>query len=337
MPHAAAATVALDWVEHVATAMGGNLTLQVRFQRTLNDAERAHVSMVLSGLAARVNGWSSLATRHHPSQLTALNADPNQSARIGPTLTSMLAWAAEAYELTGGLVDVGLLTQRVAAETLQAEIPRPNVDRGWIVDAEVREFNGNRLICGGSVTRPLGMKFDLDGVGKGWIVDRAIEVLTRQLDTAGATRALPDWSSCFVDGDGDIAFRHRGGAETVVSVQVPRTAEAEIGQLTIAGESGVATSGTGVHRWGGRHHLIDPRTGEPSNSGIAQATVVASSARLAEAWAKAIVIDGAASIRRAEASGVARIVAISDQGSVVTAPLIGASVAPFRPREGLSA
>ena len=122
-----------------------------------------------------------------------------------------------------------------------------------------------------------------------------------------------------------------------VSVQIPRAAEAEIGSLTVAGESGVATSGTGVHRWGGRHHLIDPRTGEPSNSGIAQATVVADSARRAEAWAKAIVIGGPAAIRRAEAAGIARIVAVADGGSIVTAPLIGTSSASFSPHESVSA
>jgi ornithine carbamoyltransferase len=71
--------------------------------------------------------------------------------------------------------------------------------------------------------------------------------------------------------------------------------------LTVSGAScGVATSGTGVHHWGGRHHLIDPRTGDSAQSGIAQATVVASSAREAEAWAKSIVIDGAAAMRRAD-------------------------------------
>ena len=39
MTRAVDSTVAADWVEHVATAMGGNLRLQVRFQRTLGDKE----------------------------------------------------------------------------------------------------------------------------------------------------------------------------------------------------------------------------------------------------------------------------------------------------------
>ena len=292
MTRAVDSTVAADWVEHVATAMGGNLRLQVRFQRTLGDAERASAAQILSGISARILRWSDLATRHRPSQLTALNADSRAGAHIGPTLTAMLAWAAEAYELTGGLVDVGLLTQRVAAESVHEAIPVPTSDRRWTVDAEVREFSGSRLICGGTVSRPHGMMFDLDGIGKGWIVDRAVDALTRQLDSASARGALPAWSSCFVDGDGDIALRHRGGAQTVVSVQIPRAAEAEIGSLTVAGESGVATSGTGVHRWGGRHHLIDPRTGRPAPGAGRAVTVIAGTAAGAEVLAKALYLLG---------------------------------------------
>ncbi|MGA1355041.1 MAG: FAD:protein FMN transferase, partial [Candidatus Limnocylindrus sp.] len=69
-------------------------------------------------------------------------------------------------------------------------------------------------------------------------------------------------------------------------------------------------------------HLIDPQTGEPADSGIAQATVVGASAREAEAWAKSIVIGGAALIRRAEAAGVHRIVAVQTDGKIITAPAL---------------
>ena len=42
------------------------------------------------------------------------------------------------------------------------------------------------------------------------------------------------------------------------------------------------------------HHLIDPRTGEPSGSDVVQSTVLAGSAAEADAWAKALLILGAA-------------------------------------------
>jgi thiamine biosynthesis lipoprotein len=58
---------------------------------------------------------------------------------------------------------------------------------------------------------------------------------------------------------------------------------------------GVATSGIDVHHWGDdteRHHLIDPATGHPAVTDLRQCTVVATSAALAEAVAKAMVIRG---------------------------------------------
>jgi thiamine biosynthesis lipoprotein ApbE len=108
-----------------------------------------------------------------------------------------------------------------------------------------------------------------------------------------------------------------------VRIEIPRASESTIGAIRVSGASaGIATSGTGIHHWGGRHHIIDPQTGAPADSGIAQATVVAESAREAEAWAKSIVIGGAALIRRAEAAGVRRIVAVQTNGMIISAPAL---------------
>ena len=41
-----------------------------------------------------------------------------------------------------------------------------------------------------------------------------------------------------------------------------------------------------------RHHLIDPRTGEPSTSDLALVTVVAGAAWVAEALAKGVLLRG---------------------------------------------
>lgn len=335
---ATAQSVVADSVDHGGTAMGGQLRAHVNFTTELSAAQRSDVDSMLRDLVARVNVWAAIATRHQPSQLTVLNADERNPAPIGPTLAALFSWAADAFAITDGLVDIGLLIQRIAAEESDDRPPAPIVDRAWSVDLRIRHVGGSNILAGGSIERPRGMKFDLDGVGKGWIADRAADLLVRRLDAATAKGATPAWNSCFVDGDGDIALRHRGGAGTTVVIEVPREANAAIGTLFVRGnECGVATSGTGVHQWGGRHHLIDPRTGAPSASGIAQATVVAESARVAEAWAKAIVIGGAAAIRRAESSGALTIVAVDDAGTVVTAPAIGRAASAFTPAVGVGA
>lgn len=311
-----------DWLDHTQQAMGGHLGIRVTLIRPINESEERTLRKTLEQIGGRVDAWAALLTRHHPSQLTRLNAASGSEVRVGPTVASLLSWSADAWESTGGLVNIAMLDERVAAET-GASVRGQALSRGWRLELQDWKHEGHVHLCGGILHRPQGLHFDLDGVGKGWIADRATALLAHILDTLVAAGEIPAWRSCFVDGDGDIAIQNRGGAETEVRIEIPRVPEATIGAIQVSGNSaGIATSGTGVHQWGGRHHIIDPRTGAPANSGIAQATVVAESAREAEAWAKSIVIGGAALIRRAEAAGVRRIVAVQTDGNIISAPAL---------------
>ena len=303
--------------------MGGLLGLRVVWQREVTAFHREVAESILAGTVSRIKAWAALATRHRPSQLTRINDSSASTVPVGPTIAALLSWAADAWEMTDGLVNITMLDERLAAEHGSLGDGATPTTRGWSLELRSWTHGDHRHLLGGVLQRAPGLRLDLDGIGKGWIADRAAALLERSLDAAVADGRIPDWSSCFVNGDGDLAVRNRGGAATEVSVEIPRAHDRSIGIVTVRETScGVATSGTGVHRWGGRHHLIDPRTGLPAQSGIAQATVVASSAREAEAWAKSIVIDGAAAIRRAEAARVQQIVAITDDGAMVAAPAL---------------
>jgi thiamine biosynthesis lipoprotein len=135
------------------------------------------------------------------------------------------------------------------------------------------------------------VRFDLGGTGKGLIADRALGLL------AGFRGAL-------IDADGDLAVWSAPGSVWEIGIDDPRSADGQLAALRIATPAhgpgphvwGVATSGTSVHRWHvdgrSRHHLIDPRTGEPALTDVVQATIVAGSALVAESYAKAAVIAG---------------------------------------------
>ena len=311
------------WVERSDLAMGGHFGSRIVWHEELSEAQRAAAAEMLTLISARVLAWSAIATRHHESQLTRINANGAPAVSVGPTVASLLSWAADAWELTGGIVNVTMLRERIAAERGE---PTPRVratERSWNLTLRNWQHEGHAHLLGGTLERPSSVQIDLDGVGKGWIADRAVSLLEGMLERAVAAGRTPPWVSCYINADGDLALRHRAGASTEVRIELPRSEEATIGSLTVRGAAcGVATSGTGVHRWGGRHHLIDPRTGAPAESGIAQATVVGTSAREAEAWAKSIVIDGASAIRRAEAAGVQQIVAVQESGEIVSAPAL---------------
>ena len=233
----------------------------------------------LDAVLDRVASWASRLTRFDPSsELMRLNAADASRVRIGPTLTAVLDWARAAEGMTDGLVDVAMLDARLAAEAGQRSRPPLTASRRWSIDRGPRAS---------AVRREPGVRLDLDGVAKGWLADRAL--------------AIAPGRSALVDADGDIALRCIEDDSWGMGIDDPREPDSLLGVLQFRGGDGpsrlgVATSGTTVHRWthadGSTHHLIDPRTWRPATTDVVQATVVATSARHAEVFAKTAVIAG---------------------------------------------
>jgi thiamine biosynthesis lipoprotein len=230
----------------------------------------------------RIEGWADRLTRHaSSSDLSALNADRSPAAEVRPTLAAALDWGRAAESLSGGVVDVALLHERLAAEGLASPgmPPERAAWRAWSTSHRGRST---------TVHRTERVRFDLDGVAKGWIADRALATLAAYEDR-------------IVDADGDIAVAVAAGSSWSIGVADPRNPGFDLAVLNLGGSAaadqfGVATSGTSVHRWivagETRHHLIDPRTGRSAITDVLQATVVAGSARVAETLAKTAVILG---------------------------------------------
>jgi len=129
------------------------------------------------------------------------------------------------------------------------------------------------------------MQISLDGVAKGFIVDRTVSRLSRD----GAERVL-------VDAGGDMASGGVGVASDpwTVGVRHPRRREALVGQIQLGGGS-IATSGDYLRHFtpDRRHHdILDPRTGR-SPVQASSATVIAPSAAEADALSTASLVLGA--------------------------------------------
>jgi thiamine biosynthesis lipoprotein len=306
----------LSRLVHRTQAMGGRLEIHV----DAPEQDAAAAEREMRQVAARVRAWAAMLTRHDPaSQLMRLNADPRARVAVGPTLAAALRWAIDAGDLSGGVVDASLLDERLSAEQDAGSGPPA---AGPSVPTSARDARRWALASAGGrrsgfVTRAPGVRLDLDGVAKGWLADRALA----RLHAPGA----------LVDADGDIAVRVAPGRSWEIGIGDPRNDEVVLGILTLPGgllgprAYGVATSGTSIHRWGAageaRHHLINPATGTPARSDVVQATVVAFSAREAEAYAKTIVILGAAVgldlVERSDALGA---VVLLDNGRTVALP-----------------
>ncbi len=310
-----------DVVSADAWLMGGRVGVYVRpgagaiSGRPGPEGERARRDV--GRALRRISSWADRLTRFTPaSELSRLNADPAASIRVGATLAAVLARAVTAAAETDGIVDATLLDARLAAEfptgatAAAVAATDATADRSWTIES------GGRA---GLVTRAPGVRFDLDGIAKGWIADRA----------AASLEAYP---AVVVDADGDLSIALAFGESWRIGIADPRTASTDLATLEVTGldpsrrqRFGLATSGTSVHRWshGGTvgHHLIDPRTGRPAVTDIVQATVLADSASAAEIAAKQFVILGSvAGEALLDRPGLRALIALTDRGDVLASP-----------------
>jgi thiamine biosynthesis lipoprotein len=86
-----------------------------------------------------------------------------------------------------------------------------------------------------------------------------------------------------------------------VGIEDPRNGADPVAVLRLA-NLGCATSSIRVRHWrvGDRevHHIIDPRTGEPADSGLLSVTVVGPDTARAEVWSKALFLAGRGRVRQ---------------------------------------
>ena len=169
-----------------------------------------------------------------------------------------------------------------------------------------------------TVTLSPGTGFDPGGIGKGLAAD----ILVTELRAAGADGALVS-----LGGDVRVAGVAPEGGGWTVGVAHPWDG-VDLAPLGVA-DGAVATSSVLRRRWerGGelRHHLIDPRTGRPSDTRLVQATVVAATGWQAEVLAKAVLINGDAHPFDILGGIGAEGLAVSADGTVLVSP----GLAPF--------
>ena len=123
-----------------------------------------------------------------------------------------------------------------------------------------------------SVRLPPGVALDFGGIAKGWTVDVAATL---------GSEVLP-----WVLGGGGGRSAGRGGRRYARPGRRPpgsRTTRPESCSASGSAKERSATSSVTRRSWGPHlHHLIDPRTGQPSRTGVVQATAWAPTCREAE-------------------------------------------------------
>jgi FAD:protein FMN transferase len=257
------------------------------------------------------------------SELCRLNADPREEVKASLLLRRVIAAALWSAEHTGGLVDptvIDRLEERGYSTSRAGVAGAPLADafaaapdrRPAAPDPRARwraiQVDDER----GTIRRPVGVRVDSGGVGKGFAAD------------ALATM-FEGYSRFLIDCGGDIRV---GGPDTLdrpYSVQVENPVSRRQAFAFALRAGAVATSGIDVRVWrssDGRfaHHLIDPATGESAWTGLAGATALAPTALEAETLSKAALLSGPVGARNVLARHGGRIVHESG-GAEMAGPL----------------
>lgn len=214
------------------------------------------------------------------SELSSVNAAAGRWTTISPGFERLVRFALDQAQRTAGLFDPAALDAVVAAgydrdfdEVLAGargalHPPRPC---GRWAEIQVRP---------GALRLPAGVGLDLGGVAKGWTVDLAVD--------AALQGGLP-WA--FVSAGGDL--RIAGDTPGIeVAIEDPVDADAEVVRVRLS-RGALASSSITKRAWGpGLHHVIDPRTGFPSDTRTLQATAWAPTCAEAEVLATWALLTG---------------------------------------------
>jgi len=278
----------LEW-----RAMGSAVTVLI----WAPDLDAPHL---LERARARLEELEQSWSRFRPeSELSNLNRDPLERVVVSEELALILERSCRAWHATDGLFDPTVADAMVAngygssfdALRVVGSLRQSNFTQPASPGAGMSEVVVEAVDVGWVVARPVGLRFDFGGIGKGLAADLIAGFLVQ----AGAE------SACVSIG-GDV--RMMGEAPDggwLMAVEHPTHLAPWF--EAIAADGAIVASTIRIKQWhssDGRsmHHVVDPTTGVPTTSGLDGAVVHAAEGWWAEALSTALIVGGPA---RAEA------------------------------------
>ena len=241
------------------------------------------------------------------SEVSAINrAGAGESVAVGEDTFKIIKTALEVSERTGGAFDMTTAPLKDLWRFADGAHEPPSQED---IDAVLPLVDYSRLTLDDNTMSVVksedGVKIDLGGAAKGYAADCAAETLRQN----GAAYALLDL------GGNVYAFGKnpdRRSGDWLVGIQKPFSDSGEYSQTVTLGEGAVVTSGNyqRYFEWDGKlyHHILDPRSGSPADSGILSASIVSESALLADCLSTACMVLGEADGRAAAESFGVRLI-----------------------------
>lgn len=231
------------------------------------------------------------------NELTQLNDQAGNNRKVSATMAELLQKIQYYHLKTRGIFDPTIISNlevigynqsfdQITDQKISAKNSETN-PQSLTELFQLRPRINDLKIIGTVVSRPIGLRIDLGGIGKGYIVDK----ISRELFAV--------IKNYWISAGGDIFVRgHQENNEGWdIGVQNPHQPDQNSFFINTRGkELGIATSGiikrqgqNGNFSW---NHIIDPRTGLPINNNILSVTAISANATKADIFAKTVLILG---------------------------------------------
>ena len=268
-----------EWYKRTDAIMGTRIYVE------LWDTSETHANECIDAVMAEMHRIDDLMSHYKPeSQLSKINQHATEApVQVDKELFDLIKLSTHYSEITDGAFDityasVGYLYNypehiRPTEEQIKAALPAVNWRNMKFDDANHSVFFEHK-----------GMRIDLGGIGKGYAVDRGIEILQKRgiehavVTAGGDTRIIGDR----MGRDWLVAIRHPDDPNKVVT-RIPLSNAA----VSTSGDYERYFDENGIRY----HHIIDPRTGH-SASKVRSATVIGPTATQTDGMSKTAFVLG---------------------------------------------
>ena len=212
----------------------------------------------------------------------ALNRD--HAATLHGDTQTLLERALEVSDSTNGIFDCTIepVMDAWGFTTQNYRVPSADELQQLLTRVDYKQVRQN----GSDVSIQADVQVDLGGIAKGYTSDRIMQVLADNGVTSGIVS---------LGGNVQALGCKPDGSKWRVAVQDPNDEGENFAVVEIADEA-VITSG-GYQRYFEEdgttyHHIIDPRTGYPSDSGVISSTIISHDGTLADGLSTSLFIMG---------------------------------------------
>lgn len=257
------------------------------------------------------------------SEISCINHNAGiRPVKVKPDTYSIIKRACSFKELTGGAYDVhsgrlyhlwktALRSQRIPSDK---EISQNRQEGASVVPYQIAK--GCQEI---SLTGQKSPSIDLGGIAKGYAAD----LTKRILQQSGIEHAV-------INLGGTVTVI---GETQLIGIQNPFTSDKSLlGYIPLSNQS-MVTSGTyeQFFKKDGRryHHIIDPRTGYPADTGLVSVTLIGNDATMLDALATGIIVMGIKEGLPLLVQNNIDAVIVTETGTIYTTQGLKESLLPF--------